>query len=380
MVKRKQVLLNLQEACHWEGAGIGQYEQHMVRALARMDKYDLKGVYHRTNIEGEPFPFPTKRSNLPWTRLFRDGWETRYCPFSYNTLVGDHVSDVSIFMGSAMPWLRCRGKVICVIHDLISIRIPDIIVKMGWAHGDPAEAFRHSIRDNIIKRADVICTDSEFSRQEIAGEFGLDPASIAIVYPGVYAEQYRTPTEYDAFVRTKYRLPEKYLLYFGNMSLYKNVPNVVKGYARLPKDVRNEYHLVINGRKNEIVQLAIDEGVIETTHFLGYVDDTDKQSIYRAASGFAFLSRIEGFGMPVLEAMAAGVPVLTSDCYSLPEVNGGSGLVTSPDDLDEISFKMQKILVDSNERSEMISRGLKRAAELSWENCAMQMSRVIDSL
>ena len=375
----KKVLVDLQMACHWMGAGIGQYEHYLMRALYSLKKFSLYGVYHRTNLEGDPFPFPVKVSSVPRSYLYGASCLLKRLPIAHHVWTGVERPDISLFLDSSLPCVPIRGKVICVIHDLISLRIPDVLVRMGWMKRGGDSEFRKKLF--LIKnRADVICTVSEFSRGEIANELGVDLERIKIVPPGVLASEYQMSSERDAFVKVKYHLPDRFVLYFGGLAEYKNVEALVKAYAMLSKDIRGSYPLVVVGRKDSLIKLAIEQGVGEDVHMIGFVDEIDKQSIYRLATVSAFLSRIEGFGMPVLEAMAAGVPVVSSNCASVPEAGGGAALTVAPDDLAGIKDAIESVLVDGELRERLIKGGLEWANKMTWENSAKKMAAIIDCL
>lgn len=373
-----RVLVNLQEASRPE-SGVSQHERHLVMGLAATGKYELQGVSHRLDIKG--FPFPVRRSPVPYRYCFERGWFQKWCPFSYNTVVGDFRSDVSIFFANQMPLMRIRGKTIGIIHDLIPFRIPEVILRTWkWWTKERLAAYcdRHRY---LAEHADVIVTDSEFSRQDIAREFGVDAARIRIVYPGVDVELFEKKDESrDAAVKAKYALADRFILYFGTLAEYKNVDTLIKAYARLPERLRKEVPLYITQKSDALATLAQTLGVAEEIRFLGFIPEEDKPSIYRLASVSAFLSRLEGFGIPVVEAMAAGTPVIGSTCASVPEVIGDAGIKCDPDDLETITGSLERLLTDDEFAEKMIAKGKLRAREFTWANSVKQLCTVIDEL
>lgn len=372
------ILLNLQEASRPE-SGISQHEMHLARGLAETGRYKLKGVAHRVKVTG--FPFPVRRSPVPYRYCFERGCFQKWCPFSYNTVVGDFSSDVSIFFANQMPLMRMRGKVIGIIHDLIPFHIPDVIMRnWKWWTEERLAAYcdRHQY---LAEHADVIVTDSEFSRQDIVREFGVDAARIRIVYPGVDVELFeKKDAARDAAVKVKYALADRFILYFGTLAEYKNVDTLIKAYARLPERLRKEVPLYITQKSDALAALAQALGVAEQVRFLGFIPEEDKPAIYRLASVSAFLSRLEGFGIPVVEAMAAGTPVIGSTCASVPEVIGDAGIKCDPDDLEAISGLLERLITDDEFAEKMIAKGKLRAREFTWDNSVKQLCTVIDEV
>lgn len=374
----KRILVNLQEAIRPE-SGISQHERHLVMGLAATGKYELQGIAHRLDVKG--FPFPVRRSPLPYRYCFEQGRFQKWCPFSYNTVVGDFRSDVSIFFANQMPLMRMRGKTIGIIHDLIPFHIPDVIMRnWQWWTKERLAAYceRHRY---LAKHADVIVTDSEFSRQDIAREFGVDTSRIRIVYPGVDAAKFEQVDQIqDAAVKAKYSLPERFVLYFGTLAEYKNVDTLIKAYTQLPERLRLEVPLCITQSSEALVALAQALGVAEQVRFLGFIPEEDKPSIYRLASVSAFLSRLEGFGIPVVEAMAAGTPVVGSTCASVPEVIGEAGVKCDPDDLPGIVAALEMLLEDRQAAESYVEKGRQRARTFTWDNSVQQLMSIIDSL
>ena len=298
-------------------------------------------------------------------------------------MAGDFKSDVSVFFQNMMPVLKIRGRSIGVIHDLIPFRIPDVLVNdCKWFTRESLKCYCRK-HEYLAHHADKVVTVSEYSRREIAKEFGLAMKDIAVVPNGVDFKRFAKHdgiVQDDNLVRQKYKLPERFILYFGTTAKYKNVENLIRGYSRMPEIVRRCVSLVITNGSDELRRVAADCGVLERVVFLTFVPEEDKPSIYRLASAFAFLSRYEGFGIPPLEAMAAGVPVLVSNCTTLPEVVGDAALVVDPDDIDGVADSLESMLEDGDVRNRLICNGHNRAAKFTWDAAGIRMSEVIDSL
>jgi len=177
-------------------------------------------------------------------------------------------------------------------------------------------------------------------------------------------------------VRQRYRLPEQFLLYLGTIEPRKNIQALIKAYALLCREKGFCHKLVLAGDmgwKNEGLRELIQGLSLEDSiRFTGYVEDSDLPALYTLADLFVFPSLYEGFGLPVLEAMACGLPVVTSNVSSLPEVAGDAAVLIDPHSLDAIADGMRRMLVDRELRTKCIERGFERAKMFTWEKCAKE--------
>ncbi len=374
----KKLHLNLHEASSPE-TGFGQFEWHIASGLWRLGRYRIDAVAHRITVKG--LPFSVRRGFFPRRFFFGSHLWHRWCPLSYNTLVWDFWSDVSLFFTNTMPELRIRGKSIAMIYDLIPFRIPELLLKDRYTKASLADYCRQ--HEYLAHHADKVVTISEYSRREIAKEFGIEECDIPVVPCGVNARRFASRVEGDAAeseVKAKYGLPDRFVLYLGTTATYKNVENLIRGYARMSDVIRKNVGLVVTNGNDRLERVAREEGVASHVKFLGYVNETDKPALYRLARAYGFLSRIEGFGLTPLEAMAAGVPTLVSNCATLPEVVGDGALVVEPDDLDGIAAGFERLLEDGAFRDKLVEKGRRRAAQFTWDNAVSKMAKVIDDI
>jgi len=189
-------------------------------------------------------------------------------------------------------------------------------------------------------------------------------------------------------VRERYGIGSRFILYFGGFDMRKNVPRLIEAYAQLPEALRREYQLVISGRYQHLghplfpdPRVTVDRlGLEGNVVFTGQIREQDKAPLYSAATVFAFPSLYEGFGMPVLEAMACGTPVVTSNRSALPEVVGDAGLLVDPYDTDAICAGLADLLDHQDRRDDLARRGLDRARRFTWGQVAEQTVRVYDSV
>lgn len=270
------------------------------------------------------------------------------------------------------------GPMVATVHDLSIYRFPDMHPKASRRYFDLS--FERS-----LKRVGALITDSETVRQEIIADFSVPPDRITAIHLGVNASFRPYSSQQVVDVLEHYQLCYcGYMLAVATLEPRKKLDNLIEAYGFLPAQVRKKYPLVIvgaagwlNERARKMIARGQEQGWLR---YLGYVPQADLPKIYAAARGFAMISIYEGFGLPVLEAMASGVPVLTSDCSCLPEVAGGAAMLVNPLDLEQITAQLARLLTDDDWRCVAIPRGLQRAAELTWERCVRQTCAVYRSL
>jgi glycosyltransferase involved in cell wall biosynthesis len=271
------------------------------------------------------------------------------------------------------PW-----PTVVTVHDVIQFVLPEY----AWRK---ISRVYFGVVSAGARRADAVITVSECSKRDIVKLLGLAPERIHVIGNAVDETLY--PVR-DAWllksVRERYGIGPRFVLYFGGFDLRKNVPRIIEAYGQLPETLRREYQLVIAGRyqhlghplfpdpRATIQRLGLEANVL----FTGQIREQDKAPLYSAATVFAFPSLYEGFGMPVLEAMACGTPVVTSTLSALPEVAGDAGLLVDPYDTEAISRALAELLDSQARRDELSRRGLERARRFTWRQVAEQTVRV----
>jgi len=252
------------------------------------------------------------------------------------------------------------GPTVITICDVSFARHPE------WHPIDRVQYLEKYLLKQLSK-VEAIITISEFSRKEILNLLGVNPDKVYVTPLGV--DRSFTPGK-----RQKEGLPKEYVLFLGNLEPRKNLPTLLHAYRSLPRSLRDRFPLVIAGAsgwhtkelKKALHLFPNDEKPILT----GYVPQQLLPDLYRGASLFVYPSFYEGFGLPVIEAMACGVPVVASNTTSLPEVVGDAGILINPYHPDELKEAMSKLLEDPGYRKQMSEKGLKRAKLFSWEKCA----------
>lgn len=248
----------------------------------------------------------------------------------------------------------CPVPFVFTLFDLIHLRAPEMRRARMRVY------YRLHVRP-AVKRARAVLTGSDHSRAEIVEWSGID-ASRVVVIGSAAAPQF----EPDGAV---YRPGFRYVLTVGNQKPHKNLARLVRAFARVEE--RDALRLVVTGPPNaELVTLAHAEGVVERLVFLGRVPDQALPDVYRGAEALVFPSLYEGFGLPPLEAMACGTPVVSSTVTSLAEVVGDAAVVIDPLDVDSIADGIDRVLRDDQLRQALRARGIAQAARFSWERTA----------
>ena len=263
-----------------------------------------------------------------------------------------------------------RGPLVVTIHDLIPLRCP------GTMRIKAAEAYFAGLVKHAVKRADRVIAVSNYTRSDLLDFTGASDSKVVPVLQGVDFKYARTVASAGLDeLRQQHGLTGRYLLYAGQQKRYKNVGLLIELLKHLRSDANfSDVQLVLVGAKDRDadLQAAIArEGLESAVVQPGYIRDEDQLiALYQGASVFTFPSRYEGFGLPPLEAMAAGVPVISSNRTSLPEVIGDAGNLVDPDDLQEWVRLTKRVLSDESYRTSLVAKGRDRVREFSWQRTA----------
>ena len=222
----------------------------------------------------------------------------------------------------------------------------------------------------ILRRADALIAISESSRNDAIRVLNLPPGSITVIYPGIPAAFFAADSARIEAVRARYGLTRPYVLSIGTIEPRKNIDLLLDAFAALPASLRDQFELVVAGPIGWAS--AATTARLAAVRYLGYVPEADLAPLTAAATVFAYPSLYEGFGFPVAQAMAAGVPVVTSNVSSLPEVAADAALLIDPRSIQELRDALARLLLSPQLRADLSARGLSRAAAFRWETCAAQ--------
>ena len=271
-----------------------------------------------------------------------------------------------------------RGKLVVTVHDLIYLRDAKAS-KSRWGKPYAEFLFRY-----IGKKAAAILTVSEYTKNDLLNFFPeISPEKVFVTHQA--ASPLFFPVHEPAILdstRKRFGFSKPFVLFVGSLKEHKNIPVLIRAVLALRSEKKMEIELVIVGRrdpKNKELWNKIQENS-SSVKYLGELPDADLALLYNLADVFVLPSYREGFGLPVIEAMACGVPVIVSNRASLPEIAGGAGLVFDPDRVDELSALMYNVISDRLMRKNLSEQGIARAAHFSWENTAQKTMEVYDKV
>jgi glycosyltransferase involved in cell wall biosynthesis len=358
-------------------AGVGQYAYQLARALAGIDRensYLLYPVFyyivHPAHRAVRLPAAPNMRTALRRLPAGLVSWLWRVDrPDAFKERLLGRV-DVVHSTSYCAPRLSRGRRLVVTIHDVTFLTHPEFHLPANVEHCLTGAR-------RAIERADQLIAVSESTRRDLI-EWMHAPADRITVTPEAADPDFARVTDRAQLerVRRRYDLPERFVLFLGAMEPRKNLLRLLDAWAALKPAIRRETWLVVAGADgwlNDGVRARVDAlGLEDRVRFTGYIEAGDVAALYSLATVFAYPSLWEGFGLPVLEAMACGTPVLTSDVSSLPEVAGDAAVLVSPTDVNAIADGLTRLLDDAALRSDLAARGLRRAAAFSWERCARE--------
>lgn len=357
-----------------EIAGVGNYTLQLVSKLAQLYPQDtfvlFFGVQPAQHVAEAISHFSnTKIVQLPFGR-----WK-RFLPFLYSHWIVSRAiqrQNLDVFHGPAnvLP-LAYSGQAVITIHDLTIFQHPE------WFRSE-SPFVQKIVLPNSVKKAQKIVAVSHATEKELTLVFPGSEKKVDVIYE---AAADRSPMDEEQLqsVQKTFSLPNRYMLFLGTIEPRKNLARLVQAFDAALETLGDDYTdvqlLIAGGKgwKNEEVFLAINSAeYVHNIRVLGYVSDEQKYALLEQATAFAFPSLWEGFGLPVLEAMQAGIPVLTTTAGALSEVAGDAALTVEPKDSDGMRDAIARLLSDDSIQAEYAERGKKRAAEFSWERCAKE--------
>lgn len=360
--------------------GIGRYTRELVQALAALDQANdyILLVQDRPGRADAPkaanFCLRPTWVSEPWlTRL----WQRLGLPLPVEVFTGP----VDIFHSPdfVLPPTRQGTRTLLTVHDLSFIRDPD--------SATPAlRAYLERVVPRSVARADHILADSAATRQDLITLYDVPGEKVSVLYSGVSAA-FRPVRDAArlAEVCARYGLRRPYILSLGTLQPRKNYIRLMRAFARARRSpALRDYQLVIAGGKGWLYAAIFAEverlGLRDSVLFPGFVADADLPALYSAAALFVYPSLYEGFGLPVLEAMACGTPTVVSNASSLPEVAGDAALLVDPYDEAALAQALEQALSDEGLRARLVARGLEQARRFTWAAAAGQLLRLYQEL
>lgn len=360
-----------------QGAGIGRYTRNLVGALAETDatnEYVLFSAGRDPHRAAWPHNFRTRELPLS-DRHLALLWQRMRVPIPVEWLTGR--LDIFHSPDFVLPAVA-SARTVLTVHDLSFIRYPECF-------SPGLLAYLTTCVPRSVSRADLVLADSQSTRDDLVELLHLSAERVAVVHAGVEprfnAQQDRARVE---AVVAKYGLHRPYILAVGTLQPRKNLARLIRAFGLLRDRHRTPHQLAICGGRGwlyEDIPATIRELHLEADVLLtGFVDDSDLPALYSGADVFALPSIYEGFGIPVLEAMSCGTPVVTSNVSSLPEVAGDAALMVDPADVEALTEALWRLIDDATLRHELVRRGFHQAQRFTWAAAAARLLQLYKGL
>ena len=368
--------------------GAGRYLFNLLKIWAQgnLSRYSDTSTYQRESLARFVLYFKDEISDdLPTSELFESkllnvSSTAKFVHWDLWRAAKNDKVDI-LFCPAYVAPVFWRGKLALILHDIIYEAHPEWF---NWQ--SPADKLLLKwVSKKAARKANIIFTPSEFSRQEIIKFYQVVPEKVKMVSaaadPGLQLElTENTQVEFEK-IKIKYGLKDKYGFYIGSIFSRRHLPEIVEAFFNIAKE-KSGYQFLIGGKNYTRPHLDIDKLIEQKNNALGaraiirvdFIGDFDLKLLYSACAFFIYLSDYEGFGLPPLEAMSAGAPVITSDRTSLKEVAGEATLLINDNsDMQEIYRAMKKITDDEVLRSQLTEKGKEQARKFSWERCAEEI-------
>ncbi len=357
----------------YKGTGIGTYTEALIKNLLKIDNENQYILYWCGN-EYKDFKKDNSEIILS-SKKHQRFFEANYFPY-YN-----HKEKIDLYHvpQNGLGLEHSLGKNnICTIHDLIPYLMPETVGK-GYL-----KSFLRKI-PQVIEKSTKIITVSQYSKEDIIRFFPWYPEKDIYVIP-LAAKEIFKPQEKSYCSRKLYELfniDKPYILYLGGFSPRKNVRGVINSFKKIYKSLNNDHYLIIGGALRDegesLYKEVMESPIKDKVKFLGYLDEEQLPYLYSNCSVFIYPSFYEGFGLPPLEAMSCGAPVIASNTTSIPEVIGDSGIMVNPNKADELSEAIVKVVNDPELRLSLSKKGLERSHLFSWSNTAIKTLEVYNN-
>lgn len=274
--------------------------------------------------------------------------------------------------------INCPIPLVVTIHDIIYFETNPLTASGYSLYQRFGNLYRRLVVRKNLKEAKKIITVSHFERKRFEEYLNLPKGLLSVVYNGV-GTHFKPTNDLVSLdsVKLKYNLPDKYILFLGNTDPKKNTANTIIAFARYTEENEADINLVVADLDpSRVKKILEDENLgqhFNKIHFTGYIANTDLPAVIQMASIFLYPSKRESFGIPILEAMGSGTPVITSNTASMPEVAGDAALLVDPLDIQSIADGIKRLMSDESLRSDLAEKGLRRVTDFSWDNTAKEV-------
>jgi len=358
------------DARHWRDFGYGTYIRNLVRTMAKIDCEFTFRLIARSDDVAELVSLPANFKAVPYDESDRLRWGNIAFPWFLRQLEPDLVH----IPLNTVPWFLQRPYVVTV-HDLSSL-------VYGFGNEAQDRLHRMRFRRGLI-RADRVIAVSESTRRDVQNLLNIPAARVRRIYNAIDGDfpEFGSGPDSQATL-DRYQINYPYLLYAGSVRPQKNVARIIEAFAVLRGDLENhprykDLRLIIIGdemsKYPNIRRAVLQSRAEKLVRFLGFVPAEALQAFYRSAEAFVFPSLYEGFGLPPLEAMASGTPVITSGVSSLPEFVGDAAMIVKPENVFDIARGIKEVLLNEELRCTLVERGFDQVRRFSWYDTAHQV-------
>ncbi len=374
-----RITIDLSPAVHHH-AGIGRYTHELVTALAALDHANEYCAFYNAPHGDERPDAPLDRLPSHTVRQSTKMWRMNVLLASLGGVAMDRwLPSCDVFHATdyVLPPLYHAGGVL-TIYDLTFLLFKEYHLPLNrW--------YLSLMLPSFARRADAVIVISNNTRRDVEHMLQIPSEKITVIYLGVAPEfNPINDTNEMARVRGKYKLPPRFILYFGTIEPRKNLPILLEAYHALLLREHTLPHLVLAGRKgwlhHSVLRRVNELGLTKHVHFTEWIDEKDVPALMNAADVFVYPSLYEGFGLPPLEAMACGTPVICANASSLPEVVGDGAILFDPRDAAALVRALSDVLANEYLRAELRARGIAQASRFSWTRAARETLALYESI
>jgi len=362
--------------------GMGTFVYHLLSNLAVLDRKNQYLLYVSTEPKDLDLSLPENFiiRSLIWPSY--PLWEQISLPLE---AMHDDVDVLHCTANTGPLFLSQQIKLVLTIHDVMYLLPYEVLPPSPSVYQRLGRIYRRWIVPHVAKRANAIITVSRHSRQDILRILQVPPERVFVIYEAPSHVFCPLPSkEMIKKVKQRYRIQNRFILALGGLDPRKNTNRTLQAFKDFSEQSKNDYQLVIVGLPRSGQRLfsrtAMEIGITEKVIFTGFVPEEDLVALYNGADVFLYPSLYEGFGLPVLEAMACGTPVIASTAGSIPEIAGESALLIEPKDVEALALAIEQVVTDQTLRHALIARGFEHVKKFSWEKAVRELLAVYEKV